>query len=124
MGFIGAIIVAIKARRSAAHDRSSRGVERDPVHCVLGLPMADAAERFPPMSTIQGYFYAWRASGLWQKINHFLIMAARNWRGEMPARQRVLLTAKASKPLRAAGFAATTRVRRSRGASVTSSPTP
>jgi putative transposase len=36
---------------------------------------------FPPMSTVQGYFYAWRAIGLWQKINHFLVMAARELEG-------------------------------------------
>jgi transposase len=25
---------------------------------------------FPPYSTVQRYFYAWRGSGLWQTINH------------------------------------------------------
>lgn len=32
---------------------------------------------FPPLSTVQRYFYAWRASGLWWTINHALVMAAR-----------------------------------------------
>jgi len=37
---------------------------------------------FPPYSTIQGYFYAWRASGLWGKINHHLVMEARELEGK------------------------------------------
>jgi transposase len=34
-------------------------------------------ERFPPVSTVQRYFYAWRDSGLWRKINFHLVAAAR-----------------------------------------------
>ena len=29
---------------------------------------------FPPVSTVQRYFYAWRDNGLWQTINHVLLM--------------------------------------------------
>ena len=36
---------------------------------------------FPPLSTVQRYFYAWRDSGLWQAINHLLVMAAREVAG-------------------------------------------
>jgi len=36
---------------------------------------------FPPMTTVQHYFYAWRDSGLWQTINHALLMAAREAEG-------------------------------------------
>ena len=32
---------------------------------------------FPPMSTVQGYFYTWRDDGLWTNINNHLVMAAR-----------------------------------------------
>jgi transposase len=32
---------------------------------------------FPPYSTVQRYFYAWRDNGLWQTINHVMLMAAR-----------------------------------------------
>jgi len=32
---------------------------------------------FPPMSTVQGYFYDWRERGLYHEINHALVMAAR-----------------------------------------------
>ena len=36
---------------------------------------------FPPYSTVQGYFYTWRDNGLWQSINHHLVMAAREAEG-------------------------------------------
>ena len=32
---------------------------------------------FPPVSTVRGYFYAWRNSGLLAAINHILVMTAR-----------------------------------------------
>jgi transposase len=38
-------------------------------------------KEFPPRSTIQRYFYAWRESGLWQRINHELVMRAREAAG-------------------------------------------
>jgi len=34
-------------------------------------------KEFPPYSTVQGYFYAWRDEGRWATINHYLVMAAR-----------------------------------------------
>jgi transposase len=36
---------------------------------------------FPPLSTVQRYFYAWRSSGLLWTINHALVMAARELEG-------------------------------------------
>jgi len=36
---------------------------------------------FPPMSTVQGYFYDWRDSGLWRSMNHLLVMSARELEG-------------------------------------------
>lgn len=32
---------------------------------------------FPPMTTVQHYFYRWRDSGLWQSLNHNLLMEVR-----------------------------------------------
>lgn len=34
-------------------------------------------ERFPPVSTVQRYFYAWRDNGMWKTINFHLVAAAR-----------------------------------------------
>jgi putative transposase len=36
---------------------------------------------FPPVSTVRGYFYAWRNSGLLITINHILVMTARQQAG-------------------------------------------
>ena len=36
---------------------------------------------FPPSSTVQRYFYEWRAMGLWGRINHHLVMDARELDG-------------------------------------------
>lgn len=36
---------------------------------------------FPPFTTVQYYFYRWRASGLWASINHDLVMLAREMEG-------------------------------------------
>jgi transposase len=36
---------------------------------------------FPPLSTVQRYFYAWRNSGLLATINHLLVMTARQQMG-------------------------------------------
>ena len=36
---------------------------------------------FPPVSTVQGYFYDWRDSALWPTINQLLVMSARELEG-------------------------------------------
>ena len=36
---------------------------------------------FPPMTTVQGYFYTWRDMGLFAAINHLLVMSARELEG-------------------------------------------
>lgn len=46
-----------------------------------GCPWRMLPKDFPPMTTVQGYFYAWRDDGLWLAINHTLVMAARELEG-------------------------------------------
>jgi transposase len=36
---------------------------------------------FPPYSTVQHYYYPWRDDGTWERINHALVMAAREASG-------------------------------------------
>ena len=38
-------------------------------------------KEFPPKSTVQGYFYGWRADGTLHRINHHLLMRAREAKG-------------------------------------------
>jgi putative transposase len=42
-----------------------------------GLPWRMLPKDFPPVSTVQRFFYAWRDSGLWGTVNHLLLMAVR-----------------------------------------------
>ena len=42
-----------------------------------GQPWRMLPGDFPPVSSVQRYFYAWRDSGLWKTINHLLLMALR-----------------------------------------------
>ncbi|HEY5410759.1 MAG TPA: IS5 family transposase [Caulobacteraceae bacterium] len=46
-----------------------------------GQPWRMLPKDFPPVSTVQRYFYAWRNSGLWETINHLLLMTAREASG-------------------------------------------
>ena len=38
-------------------------------------------KNFPPFTTVQRYFYSWRDNGIWQTINHVLLMAVREAAG-------------------------------------------
>jgi putative transposase len=46
-----------------------------------GCAWAMLPKCFPPVSTVRGYFYAWRDSGLLTTINHLLVMTARQQAG-------------------------------------------
>jgi transposase len=59
---------------------------REVVDAILYLASAGCQWRmlpkdFPPFTTVQGYFYEWRAMGLWTRINHYLVMDARELDG-------------------------------------------
>lgn len=46
-----------------------------------GQPWRMLPGDFPPMTTVQRYFYAWRDVGLWTTINHQLLMDCRTATG-------------------------------------------
>ncbi len=46
-----------------------------------GIQWSMLPKDFPPVSTVRGYFYSWRNAGLWEAINHVLVMAARELEG-------------------------------------------
>ncbi len=48
---------------------------------ATGCQWAMIPNDFPPPSTVQRYFYDWRGSGLLHRINHALVMAAREAEG-------------------------------------------
>ena len=47
-----------------------------------GIPWRMLPKDFPPASTVRYYFYYWRDIGLWQSINHILVMATREQEGK------------------------------------------
>lgn len=59
---------------------------RDVVNAIFYIAQSGCQWRmlprdFPPFTTVQRYFYAWRAEGRWEIINHALLMAAREIEG-------------------------------------------
>lgn len=82
MGFCCGFHACSPAFGSAAQDRSTRGCERASLYCVDRLSVADAAEGLSAQFDGAGYFYEWRAMGLWSRINHHLVMEARELEGK------------------------------------------
>jgi transposase len=59
---------------------------RDVVNAIFYIAQSGCQWRmlptdFPPFTTVQRYFYAWRDDGTWQIINHVLLMAVREAAG-------------------------------------------
>ena len=60
---------------------------RDVVEAILYVASSGCQWRmlpsdFPPVSTVRGYFYAWRDTGLLETMNQLLVMAAREIEGK------------------------------------------
>jgi len=84
-----------------------------------GCQWRQLPREFPPFTTVQHYFYAWRDSGVLERINFELLLQARETAGREAPRQ-ASLTANRSRPLRPVARAALMRRRKSKVASVTS----
>ena len=59
---------------------------RDVVNAIFYIAQTGCQWRmlpkdFPPFTTVQRYFYAWRDRGVWQTINHVLLMEVREAAG-------------------------------------------
>lgn len=70
----------------ASCGRSRETKLRDVVDAIFYIARSGCQWRllpkdFPPYSTVQRYFYAWRDSGLWQTINHIQLMDVREAAG-------------------------------------------
>ena len=48
---------------------------------TTGCQWRQLPKEFPPFSTVQRFFYRWRDAGLWQTINHALVMRVREASG-------------------------------------------
>jgi transposase len=72
--------------RPATCGRTRETRMRDVVDAIFYIAQTGCQWRlvpkdFPPYSTVQRYFYAWRDTGIWQTINHVLLMEVRELAG-------------------------------------------
>ena len=75
--------------RAHRRGRPRRTDLRSVVEAVLyilstGCQWRALPQEFPPYSTVQGYFYAWRDTGRWQRIVSVLVWRARKKLGRAP----------------------------------------
>ncbi|MFQ6024683.1 MAG: IS5 family transposase [Acidiferrobacterales bacterium] len=80
----GVIAPFLPARKPTGRPRTTE--LREVVNAILymlraGCPWRMLPKDFPPRSTVQRYFYAWRDDGTWARINHHLVMALREAEG-------------------------------------------
>jgi transposase len=58
---------------------------------------------FPPYSTVQGYFYAWRDTGLWQRLVRALVRRARRKLGRKPRPTAAIIDSQSAATTQAGG---------------------
>ena len=68
-----------------------------------GCPWRFLPKDFPPFTTVQNRFYAWRDSGLWPQIVGVLVMAAREAEGREAAPTAVVVDSQSVKTTEAGG---------------------
>ena len=68
-----------------------------------GCPWRLLPKDFPPFTTVQNRFYAWRDSGLWTQIDSVLVMSAREAEGRDAAPTAVVVDSQSVKTTEAGG---------------------
>jgi transposase len=68
-----------------------------------GCPWRLLPKDFPPFTTVQNRFYAWRDSGLWTQIGCVLVMSAREADGREAAPTAVVVDSQSVKTTEAGG---------------------
>lgn len=79
-------IIAPLLPSSARRGRPREIDLREVMNAILYIASAGCQWRmlpkdFPAWTTVQGYFYRWRNGGIWQTVNHHLVMMAREAMG-------------------------------------------
>lgn len=70
---------------------------------TTGCQWRQIPKDFPPYSTVQGYFYAWRDQGLLERINHALVMASREKMGREASPSAGVIDSQSTKTTEAGG---------------------
>jgi transposase len=69
----------------------------------FGCPWRYLPKDFPPFTTVQNRFYAWRDSGLWEQVVAVLVMAAREAEGKSAAPTVAIVDSQSVKTTEAGG---------------------
>ena len=85
-----------------------------------GCPWRYLPKDFPPFTTVQNRFYAWRDSGLWEQIVSVLVMAVREAEGRDAAPTVIIVDSQSVKTTEAGGPKGYAPAKRSKAASVMS----
>ncbi|PDT73116.1 IS5 family transposase [Bradyrhizobium sp. C9] len=102
---------ALIARQMPPRRRLGRPREvdlREVVQAILyilstGCQWRALPKEFPPYSTVQGYFYAWRDTGRWQKIVKRLVRRARQQLGRKPSPTAAVIDSQSAPTTQAGG---------------------
>jgi len=70
---------------------------------TTGLSVATVAQGISAVFDVQRFFYRWRDAGLWQTINHSLVMQAREARGREASPSAGIIDSQSVKTTEAAG---------------------
>lgn len=68
-----------------------------------GCQWRSLPKEFPPYSTVQGYFYAWRDNGRWQKIVAVLVQRSREKLGRAPKPTAAVIDSQSAPTTQAGG---------------------
>src|SRR6266550_2720470 len=98
-----------QARRPQAHDRRARDFERNFLRAVDRLPMAGAAKRLPPKSTVWAYFDLWTWDGTLEHIHHALYVAVREQAGREASPTTAIIDSQSAKGAQKGGPCSTRR---------------